>query len=79
MNLRHCPGCKRDLPRSMFPKHGRGYCFHCVFNGPGEDKEDVMELNERNYPELEDLKYMKDPEKILNTIIAEKTGITNDH
>ena len=75
MNLRHCPGCKRDLPRSMFPKHGRGYCFHCVFNGPGEDKENV--LNERNEPGIdEELVYVKHKDKILNALKERPDGLT---
>ncbi len=52
-NLKTCPGCERELPLSMFPRQ-KTHCFHCVFNGPGEDKEDVMELNERNYPEIQE-------------------------
>lgn len=75
-NLKHCPGCERDLPKSMFPKHGKGRCFHCVFNGPGDGKTEVMNTEGRNLPEIEELVYVKHDEKIINTVKEEVTGMT---
>ncbi len=82
-NLKHCPGCSRDLPRSLFPRRGE-LCFHCVFNGPGEkedgEKEDIIptpvlevETTIKNDTELV---YLKHEEKIIKTIKETPTGVT---
>lgn len=78
MNLKHCPGCGRDLPRHLFPR-GKELCFNCTLNGPGV-KEDVittpvLEVETTIKNDME-LVYLKHEEKIIKTVKEEATGMT---
>lgn len=71
-NLRHCPGCKRDLPPSLY-KQGMDRCLSCVIDGPGA-KPDV--IKNKLESETVEVKYVKHEEKIKKTIKEQATGLT---
>jgi len=92
MNLKHCQGCKRDLPRHLFPR-GKELCFNCTFNGPGV-KEDVLgrvkpvlalETEVKRDEELvyvrheqELLALLKEHDRLSTKELSARLGITRD-
>lgn len=74
-NLKTCQGCHRELPLSMFPRR-KDTCFHCTFNGPGV-KEDVLNLEERNTPEInEELIYVKHEQELITILKDHPEGLS---